>query len=154
MSTNDPYTTPESDPPPTYETATSYPTTELVVRKERPWLVPVLVTAVAFLTVGFLVVAGYFLLTESNPLIDNVDPQPNLTSEEMSGYEQAESLMDITWNKMTYEEQQDICDAWNLGLEDIFLDAFMEGAGDSASQMGITDSELRAVVTTHIEEVC
>lgn len=66
-------------------------------------------------------------------------PEPEPTEDDSFVDEEvAAAALDITWDGMTSEEQDDVCLSWTT-MSETSLDIFMENAGDIASRQQVKD---------------
>jgi hypothetical protein len=115
------------------------------------WLPWVLI--VAILAIAGVVITGFFVLGGDDST-SNSPPSDYGVTEEESGYDIAYNMMSVVWEDFSYSDQQDMCDLWGMGMDDLFMESFMEQAGGSGAEMGVSDSELESAVRDFMNDEC
>jgi hypothetical protein len=123
---------------------------------ERPasktsWIPWVLV--VGILTVAVVVITGFFVLGGDDTASNSPSSDYGVTEEE-GGYDTAYNMMDIVWADFSSSDQENMCDMWNLGMDDLFMETFMDNASGAGSDLGISDAEVESAVRDFMNDEC
>jgi hypothetical protein len=118
---------------------------------KTPWLPWVLVMGI--LTVAVVVITGFFVLGGDDTTSNSPSSDYGVTEEE-GGYDTAYDMMGIVWADFSSSDQENMCDMWNLGMDDLFMETFMDNAAGAGSDLGISDAEVENAVRDFMSDEC